>query len=79
MGKNKDYLAYSLWLMVMVVVFLLLLGVLPSLTVCGVVPRQVDILADIRYQPPCEPLPVMEDTMSLPGIIELDTVDIPLI
>lgn len=47
-----NYLKYSLWLTLIVLIALLGLGWLPSITIDGLTMRRVDLLSDIRYPEP---------------------------
>lgn len=71
---TKNYLKYSLWLVVVVVAILLALHYLPPLTIDGHTLRRVDLLSDLRY-PQAEPAVSDSDSIPLPPVIKPAFVD----
>lgn len=71
---TKNYLKYSLWLVVVVVAILLALHYLPPLTIDGHALRRVDLLSDLRY-PQAEPAVSDSDSIPLPPVIKPAFVD----
>lgn len=71
----KNYLKYSLGLVLTVFVALLALHWLPAITIDGYTMRRVDLLSEVRY-PKQQPLKADSDTIPLPPVIKpafLDT------
>lgn len=71
----KNYLKYSLGLVLTVFVALLALHWLPAITIDGHTMRRVDLLSEVRY-PKQQPLKADSDTIPLPPVVKpafLDT------
>lgn len=71
----KNYLKYSLGLVLTVFVALLALHWLPAITIDGYTMRRVDLLSEVRY-PKQQPLKADSDTIPLPPVVKpafLDT------
>lgn len=71
----KNYLKYSLWLVLTVFAALLGLHWLPAITIDGHTMRRVDLLSDLRYPAP-EPAVADSDSIPLPPVVKpvfLDT------
>lgn len=60
----KNYLPYTLWLTLIVLIILLLMNLLPTLSVGDYTLRKVDLLSDARQSPPQKP----EEADSLPPL-----------
>lgn len=71
---TKNYLKYSLGLVVVVVAILLALHYLPPLTIDGHTLRRVDFLSDLRY-PQAEPAVSDSDSIPLPPVVKPAFVD----
>lgn len=72
MKIEKNYLKYSLWLVLTIFVALLGLHWLPPVTIDGNTMRRVDLLGDLRFP---ESLETDSDSISLPPIIKPAFVD----
>ena len=70
----KNYLKYSLWLVLTVFVALFGLHWLPAITIDGHTMRRVDILGDLRYPEP-ETAVADSDSIPLPPVIKPAFVD----
>lgn len=70
----KNYLKYSLGLVLTVFVALLALHWLPAITIDGHTMRRVDLLSEVRY-PKQQPLKADSDTISLPPVVKPAFVD----
>lgn len=70
----KNYLKYSLGLVLTVFVALLALHWLPAITIDGHTMRRVDLLSEVRY-PKQQPLKVDSDTIPLPPVVKPAFVD----
>lgn len=70
----KNYLKYSLWLVLIICAALLGLHWLPAITVDGHTMRRVDILSDLRY-PKQEVAVADSDTIPLPPVVKPAFVD----
>lgn len=70
----KNYLKYSLGLVLTVFVALLALHWLPAITIDGHTMRRVDLLSEVRY-PKQQPLKADSDTIPLPPVVKPAFVD----
>lgn len=70
----KNYLKYSLWLILTVFVVLLGLHWLPAITIDGHTMRRVDLLSDLRYPEP-ESAVADSDSIPLPPVVKPAFVD----
>lgn len=70
----KNYLKYSLWLILTVFVALLGLHWLPAITIGGHTMRRVDLLSDLRYPEP-ESAVADSDSIPLPPVVKPAFVD----
>ncbi len=70
----KNYLKYSLGLVLTVFVALLALHWLPAITIDGHTMRRVDLLSEVRYSKQ-QPLKADSDTISLPPVVKPAFVD----
>lgn len=70
----KNYLKYSLGLVLTVFVTLLALHWLPAITIDGHTMRRVDLLSEVRY-PKQQPLKADSDTIPLPPVVKPAFVD----
>ena len=70
----KNYLKYSLWLVLTVFVALFGLHWLPAITIDGHTMRRVDLLSDLRY-PKQEVAVADSDTIPLPPVVKPVFVD----
>lgn len=70
----KNYLKYSLGLVLTVFVALLALHWLPAITIDGHAMRRVDLLSEVRY-PKQQPLKADSDTIPLPPVVKPAFVD----
>ncbi len=70
----KNYLKYSLWLVLIVFVALFGLHWLPAITIDGHTMRRVDILGDLRYPKP-ETAVADSDSIPLPPVVKPVFVD----
>ena len=70
----KNYLKYSLWLVLIVFAALFGLHWLPAITIDGHTMRRVDLLSDLRY-PKQEVAVADSDTIPLPPVVKPVFVD----
>lgn len=70
----KNYLKYSLWLVLIVFAALFGLHWLPAITIDGHTMRRVDLLSDLRY-PKQEVVVADSDTIPLPPVVKPVFVD----
>ncbi|MDE6821165.1 SGNH/GDSL hydrolase family protein [Bacteroides acidifaciens] len=70
----KNYLTYSLWLVLTVFAALLGLHWLPAITVDGHTMRRVDLLSDLRY-PDADTAAADSDSIPLPPVVKPEFVD----
>ncbi len=70
----KNYLTYSLWLVLTVFAALIGLHWLPAITVDGHTMRRVDLLSDLRY-PDADTAAADSDSIPLPPVVKPEFVD----